>query len=61
MTIGDIIEWIAGALLVTAAWVSPGGEPAGLATAGVFVFYEAQCLAGSPLTLRLHKRSKDIS
>ena len=55
MTIGDVVEWIAGGLLVTAAWLA-GGEAAGLAAAGAFTLYEAQVLAGSPLTLR---RTKD--
>ena len=55
MTIGEAIEWVAGALLVTAALLS-GGEAAGFWAAGAFAFYEAQCLAGSPLNIR--KRTK---
>ena len=55
IAIGDVVEWIAGGLLVTAAWLA-GGDAAGLGTAGVFMLYEAQVLAGSPLTLR---RGKD--
>ena len=58
LTVGDVVEWVAGGLLVTAAWVA-GGEAAGLGTAGVFAFYEAQCLSGSPFTL--HKRTKNES
>lgn len=58
MTVGDLIEWVAGGLLISAAWVA-GGEAAGLASAGVFVFYEAQCLSGSPLTLRRPKTDED--
>lgn len=51
LTIGDVVEWVAGGLLVAAAWLA-GGEAAGLATAGVFALYEAQVLAGSSLSLR---------
>jgi hypothetical protein len=55
LTVGDVVEWVAGGLLVSAAWVA-GGEAAGLASAGVFAFYEAQVLAGSTITIR--KRTK---
>ena len=58
MTIGDVVEWIAGGLLVTAAWLA-GGEAAGLATAGVFAFYEAQVYAGSPFTIRQRKDDEE--
>lgn len=58
MTVGDAIEWVAGILLVTAAWLA-GGDAAGLATAGVFAFYEAQVYAGSPLTLRKRSQQED--
>ncbi len=54
LTVGDIIEWVAGGLLVAAAYVA-GGEAAALASAGVFAFYEAQVLSGSTITLRRPK------
>jgi hypothetical protein len=51
IAVGDVIELVAGVLLVSAAWLA-GGDAAALGTAGVFAFYEAQVYAGSPLTLR---------
>ena len=58
LTIGDVVEWAAGGLLVAAAWLA-GGDAAGLALAGVFTFYQAQCLAGSSLNFHFRKRSKN--
>ena len=55
MTIGIALEWIAGGFLITAAYLA-GGDAAAFGTAGVFAFYEAQCLAGSSFSFR--KRSK---
>lgn len=64
MTIGDVVEWVAGGLLTAAAW-SAGGLAAGLGAAAVFCFYEAQVLAGDEIpklpNLRFwRKRSKKV-
>ena len=54
MTVGDILEVVAGALLVLAAAIGVGVALALLA-AGLFVLYESQCLAGLPLPRRREK------
>ena len=45
MTFGDLIEWVAGGCLVASAYIG-AGTAAALAVAGVFLVYQAQCLAG---------------
>lgn len=57
MTIGDFLEWIAGGLFITAAYLA-GGDASALAVGGVFAFYEAQVFAGSTFTLRKRSKSK---
>ena len=42
---GDVLEWVAGACLVTAAYLA-AGDAAAFATAGGFLAWEAQVLAG---------------
>ena len=58
MFVGDLLEWVAGGFLVAAAYIA-GGDAAAFATAGVFTFYEAQCLAGNPLTLPRKSKKED--
>ena len=42
--LGDVLEWLAGACLVVAAYLWAGTAPA-LAAAFLVLFYEAQCYA----------------
>lgn len=51
MRIGDLFEWLAGACLV-AAMILLLGIPAGLIAAAVFFFYQGQCHAMTPISLR---------
>jgi hypothetical protein len=50
LTVGDVLEWLAAAAFVVAAWLSIGPALA-LAVAGVALFYEAQCFEHAPLTM----------
>ena len=50
MPVGDILEWLAAALLVTAAYLWSGLVLA-LGVAGFCLAYEAQCLASTRLAL----------
>lgn len=45
MRVGDVLEWVAGALGVTAAYVGSHQAWAAFATGAVVVFYQAQCYA----------------
>lgn len=59
MTVGDALEWIAGACLVASAYLWSGTVLA-LATGGAFLAYEAQCLSGTTVSLP-HRGKKTVS
>jgi hypothetical protein len=54
MTIGDLLEWVAAAALVTAAYLWSGTVLA-LAVGGACLAYFAQVYAGAPLRRRRDK------
>jgi hypothetical protein len=52
--IGDLFEWLAAICLVTAV-VLLLGVPASLIAAALFLFYQGQCHAMTPIRLRRDK------
>lgn len=51
MRVGDVLEWLAAAAFITAAYLWHGVIPAVL-VAGVFLAYEAQCYSEHTITIR---------
>lgn len=56
MRVGDILEWLAGAALVAAAYLATGLAWPPLVAAGIVLAYEAQCHAH--LELRALRRGQ---
>ena len=57
MKVGDMLEWLAGALFVVATYLLVIGSNVGppLLVAGLFLTYQAQCWAAHPLKWRLRR------
>lgn len=61
--LGDVFEWIAGALLAGGAYLATSMAWLPVVVGGVFLAYQAQCYAGHKvqlpkLRLRLRKRAR---